>query len=273
MNLEDIIKILPIITAFIGAILAYVFGNRKSKNEQFHKDALQSLTDFYSPVFHEMRKIYLNLDIYEDRKVVEMIDEFVNTHTSKETNIFKSCNPNINQLFYDLEEEIYKSEDLYKEDAIIKLFRSLYLTVKDEYWDISKSLYNDFPWYKYLNKTNPILRALLGISKLFYDISKFMLGLCAFLFYIRIFSNIFDVSKPPEWIMVNLKDFSILFIYTYILALSMSFPYYLSKINYKKQTKYTKKFDKIFYGIIETISKKIKHTYNIIISMWRKINK
>ena len=254
---------IPVITVFLAAFLAYLFGNRKYKSEQFHKNAMESLTDFYSPIFHEMRKIKLNLDSNKDCEIISIINIFVKSYTLKDTFIFKSCNPNVIQLFYDLDENLTKSESIDK-DKIINLFESLYIIVESEYWDIHKSLYANFPWLKFLNKINPIFRFFLELTKSFYDIALFLIFIVGSTLYITFFNKIFAHIEPPEWIKSNTYLMFMVCCSIFSLAIILRIPYYISTMNYKKENKYVK-------NINNKYNKKTKYFFSKLCEKIKKI--
>ena len=77
---------LPVITAFIGAFLAYAFSGRRYKHERFYNDVSESLKDFYSPVFHGLRYIKIELDPKNKENLVE---KFVQKYTHKDVQLYK----------------------------------------------------------------------------------------------------------------------------------------------------------------------------------------
>lgn len=254
MYIEVLIKeYLPVITAFLGAFVAYAFANRKYRVERFHKDATESLEEFYSPVFHEMRKIKIKLSSCKEEEKISILSNFIKPYTEKDTNIFKSYNLNLIELFYDLDQVVIKPNSV---DEAISIFNRLYLEIKREYNDLQKSLYKNFPWIKFLNKLNPIFRVCLDLTTLLYDIAQFLLAICFFIGYVIVFSKITGDNNVPIWVKDNMKSLIALSISLFTLALIMRFPYYLVMMNYKKENKLFKCIDEKIFKFITKLRKK-----------------
>ncbi|KOA19335.1 hypothetical protein CLHOM_24410 [Clostridium homopropionicum DSM 5847] len=88
------------------------------------------------------------------------------------TQLYKSYNARLNELFYDLDDTFreYKiKKDNIILDKAINIFDRIFSLTKKEYDDIQKSLYKQYPWYKYLNQKSFIVRFLMDLSTLFYE--------------------------------------------------------------------------------------------------------
>jgi hypothetical protein len=251
---ESIKEYFPIATAFLGAFLAYIFGNRKYKIERFHKEAVESLKDFYSPVFHDMREIKFKLDFWNREEQISNLINFISKYMSKDTNLFKSYNPNLIDLFYDLDKALRKSKVVGKDEAI-DIFNMLYVKVEKEYWDIQKSIYRQFPWYKILNKTNPIYRFLLDLTILFYDIAQFLFFGWVFIVYIIIFNKVTGNTNVPIWIINNIEGITVVCLSLFGLAVAIRTPYHLILMDYKRENKYIKNINKLILNKVRAILK------------------
>lgn len=256
MNSNFLKDYLPIITAFVGAFMAYIFSNRHYRSERFYKDAAESLHDFYSPIFHEMRYIKINMNKYNRE---QLISEFLKKYLSNKTQLFKAHNAKLTQLFYDMDELFNEYKNNKEKETLEKVFdmfnNALYL-IKNEYDDIQRSLYKQFPWYKQLNKRGPILRFLMDLTTLFYDIAQFLFIIWLLIIYILVFNRITGKNDVPEWLINNFSNITIICSSLYCFALVFRIPYFSVMIDYKKDSRIAKKVNKVIHEMLIRLLKK-----------------
>lgn len=258
MDISQTIKeYLPISAAFLGAFLAYVFGNRRYRSERFYKEATDSLKEFYSPLFYEMRSIKLDMNRYNKDK---LIDDFLKKYLSTNTKLFMSFNAKLNDLFYDLDEMFRKyklNKDVEALDTAVAIFNEIYYLVKKEFNDIQKSLYKRFPWYKHLYKQSFIIKFVLDLSVLLYETVSF-LGMCWLLIiYVAIVNRITGQNDMPSIIKDNLKQVTLIIAPLFAIAITIRFPYFLAIMDYKKENKILKKANGMIFNKLKGIFKKV----------------
>jgi len=246
-GMEDIINkfgaYLPVVTVFLAAFLAYAFNNKRFKFERFHRDAEISLKEFYSPVFHEMRKIKNSDSLYRDK----LIYDFVKKHTDVDTVLYRAYNMNLSGLFYDLDEainEYNKSKDTQDYKECEKIFNSIYIIVKKEYEDYQASLYKHHPWYKHLNKRSYIVRLFMDLSTLFYDTVLWIFLFWLFIFYGILVDRYITKINTPRIIVDNFATATEIIIPLLCLGMMAKIPHFLVTIDYKKENKFVKKLNK-----------------------------
>lgn len=254
---------LPVITVILAAFLAYIFNNRKYKFERFHKEAAESLKDFYSPLFHEMRIIKLDMQ-YNDK--VKLIELFLKKHLSEDTQIYKSYNRKLIDLFYDLDIAFrgYKDKKNVKLDDVLEIYNEIFYKVNKDYEDIQICLYSQFPWYKLLHKKSPIFRILMDLGVLFYDIVKFIFIGWVLLAYTVFINKLTGDISLPTVITNNFKGITIICVSLYLFGVIARLPYYFAVTDYKKENKILKKADKFIYSNLKRIFTRKKSTNKIL---------
>lgn len=259
----DVFKLLkeylPIITAFLGATLAYIFNNRKYKFERFHTEIEESLKGFYSPIFHEMRNIKLDMEHFNKEKLKDkekLLNDFIKKHVREDTGVYKSFNGNLIELLYEMDELLIKysidKEEKYIKESI-KKFNKIYLLVEREYWDIQKSLYREYHWHKQLNKRSYIIRAFMELCSLFYDTMQFFAIILGVVLYMIAVDRITKTSTPsiPSVISDNFRNVALSILLTYFIALAIKVTYSLFTNDYKRENKLLKKLDKIIFQYLK----------------------
>lgn len=248
---------LPILTAFLGAFLAYIFNNRKNRFDRFYIEAAESLKEFYSPIFHEMRRIKSEDDI---EVKTELLNKLIKSLVATDTNIYKAYNENLIELVYELDELLNKymrNKDDEKLKSCFEHFDKIYYKVKKEYLDIQRSLYKQYPWHKKLIRTNYIVRLIFDSGLLFYDTVLFI-GMCwLFLVYIIIVNRIQGKNDIPIVIKDNFRGISSIVIGLFMFAMICVLPYFFVVMDYRKQNKIFDAADKIIFGNIAKLFKKI----------------
>lgn len=274
--LNELKECLPIITALLGAFLAYFFNNRKSRSEQFRKDAVEGLEEFYSPLFHEMHtiKVRSNLGDYKD---VEELNKLVDKLVSKDTKIYKSYNQNLVNMVYELDKKL-KTYDIKKEDEILKdafnLFDQLYNLVDKEYWGIQKSLYKQYPWYKQLNKRNYIIRFLMDLSTLIYETVQFLVFLWGFIAYAIFIDNITGSEVSINAFRDNFRDITVILVGLFAIALTIRIPYFIITSDYRRKSRIQEKIEDWIWAGIKNISLSISRNFlKLIRSVIAYLNK
>lgn len=243
-DLKEINNYLPVITVFLTAFLGYIFGNRHYKNERLYKNMEDILENFYSPAYHEMKNIKLNMTSYNK---FELIENFSKKYLSTETKIFKSYNNRIVQMIDELQDiiiEYKKSDERELITDLSKKFDGIYYCVQKDYNDIRKSLYKEMPWCIKLNSMNPILKLLMELIDLFYDIMKFLLICWLILSYTIIVNRIKGNTQLPSIIKDNISFMSFIIITLFFMAIVFRLPHMTVSQDYKAENKFSKKFSK-----------------------------
>lgn len=271
MNDINILKdYLPVVTAFIGAFLAYIFNDRKYNHERFFDDVSESLRGFYSPVFHELRLIQLEIDA-KNRE--DLIGIFIKKYTKSDTMLYTCHNEYLVQLFYDLDEVFKIFMVKRREEDWEKVWKSLMTInslVKKEYWLIQRSLYKEYPWKKVTCRRNYLIRPLMELSVFLFHTACFIMIAWLFLLYLISFDKFFGQSVLPAIILANFIIISKLVLAIYLLSLSLAIPYLIIILDHKRITITKEKINKYFIAIVKKVFKREKEAKRNIPEMYIK---
>lgn len=257
MNLENLIKeYFPIITVCLSAFLAYVFSGRKYKTERFYNDIGESLKDFYSPVFHELRDIKLEQD---PRKKENLLKEFVDKYTSNYNKLYICHNEYLVQLFYDLE-QVFREYRLKRREKewveVCSIFNKINSLVCKEYWHIQRALYKDYPWQKVMERNNYLIKPFMRFLVLLYDTAFFLLTVWGILLYLIKFSQFTGQIEIPSIIKDNFAAFSSLTISLYSISFILAIPYLITVLDNRRISKLIEKADELIMNKLRKIFNK-----------------
>lgn len=254
---------LPVFTACLGAFLGYILSNRKYKLERFYKDGYESIKEFYSPAYQQLRKIIME---NEPKKREDLLDLFMEKYRLEDGNIYMSCNQNIIQKFYDLDEVYFQfKKDRSKEKwaDIWRKLKSIYYDVDKEYWNMQESLYNDFHWQKFLTKRNYLFKLFMEIMVFFYKTMSFIVAIWVLMLYILLCDRISGQKGLPDVIISNFPKISYLVIIIFLFCVIFALPYLMVNSDYKRRNKISIKIDAFLGKKIITLKKKKTNTDNI----------
>ena len=257
---------LPIITAFLGAFLGYIFNGRKYKIEQFNKDAAESLKYFYSPVFNRLRIIKIELNPEKREKLME---ELIEKYTSEDTQLYKSYNPYLIEVFYDLDKSFKKFKMKMKNEyweEFWEQFEEFYELVEKEYWNIQNGLYKDYPWYQFLTKRGYILKFICQLTVLLYETIQFIVVSWFFIMYLYLWSKIFGQNVIPDWLINNLKNLTFVIISLFFIGVTFQAVYFTVTIDYRRKRKFLRKADRCIINSLNKMlnrKRKVRKKINI----------
>lgn len=243
IDLKALKEYLPVITAFLGAFLAYVFSGKKYRQERFFNDVNESLKTFYSPTFHELR----NIKIETDPKSKEtLMEKFIDKYTGINTQIYICHNEYLVQLFYDLDQLFRAFKAKRKDEDWEKVYSTFDLIdniVSKEYRNIQRSLYKSYPWQKIISRRNYIIKPLMEFSVFLYDTASFILILWLVLIYILFVNRFTGHVETPQIIKENFIGFSKIVISIYSFGFMAATPYFIITLDHRPINKVLKNID------------------------------
>jgi len=165
---------LPVATAVLSASLGYIYGIRGKKNDRMIQFTQENLKEVYSPMYHELEKLFENTIRPEDRE--RMLDAYFEKYTAFDTPAFKLGSLEILDTLYELRDkykEFKAARDESKwEDFWWELKNNLFYKVKEGYRTSIRLLYRDFKWQQYTQSKSYWMKFYLELIRLLFETAK-----------------------------------------------------------------------------------------------------
>jgi hypothetical protein len=249
-ELSSLLPYFPLISVILAGFISYLFTFRKSKKELFINHVNESLKDFCSPIYHELKSIKRLKDSSDiEIRLTNLFDSF----TNRETSIYKAADLYILKKFYELEDSFFQFKVFRTEELWEKFWINLekfYIMIENEYYDNCTTLYLDYKWMKHQSRKSFIVRFLNEAIIIFYELLKFLLVISLLGIYFVIADKI-QGSKmfPDEYYMLPIISLALILM-TFIILYPFTSNYaVLRKMQNKKgfvEIMLRKKFPKIY---------------------------
>ncbi|WP_336772652.1 hypothetical protein [Paenibacillus sp. MMO-58] len=223
----DFTNYLPIAAAIISATLGYMFGIRTKKNDRLIQLTQENLKEVFSPMYHEMKKIFTDSLKPKDREL--MLEKFFEKYIGEDTPVYKLGDLELLDTFYELNDKYEQFKLLRKEELWVEFWWEfefkLRYKIKDGYRNSTNLLYRDFTWQQYIQAKPYWMKFYFESMKFLFDTTKGINVISIILVYFSGCFKIFDLGLFP-------KDFWIFSLMILGLSVTATFVLMMPNIQY-----------------------------------------
>lgn len=261
-NFSYIKDYIPVILAILTPILTYLIGVRKGNNEKFNLQLENNLKDVISPMIHEIKAITRKQEESNERN--KLLKKFFEKYGASDSKLYEMSNKYIADRYYETEKYYYefmKNRNQNDWEDFWTYFINFNKLIDNEYNKIKGILYSNYVWLMDLSNKNKILRILMEIMVMLYELTKFSLmasGLFLFALIILLIKGnvvIYGYVKVITclWFLASVALWGVLTmcVSTYIQAIQVQKDSEIRKALERKFPKLIKKYDEFIYFDLE----------------------
>ncbi len=221
-----------VLVAF-SAFFVYQFGRRSKGSDSFLENLIKSYDNVYYPMYMVLKNIKESL--IDERE--QLVLDYFKVHSSSDSSLKLIASTFVLERYFDLERK-YKSsfanQDELSKSEFWKSFDSFYIIIENEFWEAHDIIYKDYLKIKILINKNPLLRILMEISVLVYNLMTFAVYSALVITYLSVWNSFTPISIFPNWWEIKHALFLllvVLMLYGFMLMISS---WYIATRNKRK---------------------------------------
>ena len=195
MNISDL---WPILIALLSAFIGYQFSRRAKGNDSFIVELTKSYENSYYPMYIQMKTI----KEYEMEQRDQLVKEFIEFYSLPSSTTKSIASTSLLEMFFELRQkylDFVKDNDEVIRQAFWESFEVFYSALENEFWQAHYIIYKDYHVFKTLITKNQLLRILMELSILVYNVTTFLLYITGFVLYLSIWNYFKPLSIFPSW--------------------------------------------------------------------------
>ena len=210
-----------VLVAF-SAFFVYQFGRRSKGIDSF----LESLNYSYENLYYPMYMVLKNIKERPISEREQLVSDYFKIYSSSDSNLKLIASTFILEKYFDLEKKYknsFANQDELIRSGFWKCFDSYYLIIENEFWEAHDIIYKDYLKSKTIINRNPLLRILMEISVLVYNVITFAVYTILAIMYLSIWNLFTPISIFPSWWEIKHAIFLllvVLILYGFVLMIS-----------------------------------------------------